>query len=210
VYGESIVRSPKRNGLVAQQVQRAEKPCLVFVKEVAHGKLIEKALGRAGVQCRFVWGSHSTEHRARAVRDLVAGRIDVLICSVIFQEGENIPSLRSVVVASAGKSVIATLQRIGRGMRPTADKSTFEVYDFADRGCGCVKVAKAMGAGTIGTHTGCRWLEKHTRGRLRAYTGEGHSTTVEQWVSGIEPRKTSADQTMGELAEEEGNETFDE
>lgn len=165
VYGECIVRSPKRNSTIVAQAKRAQKPCLVFVKEIAHGRELEKRLRSAGLNSEFVWGTDSVEERKAAVRRLVHGDTDVLVASVIFNEGIDIPELRSVVIASGGKSVIAALQRIGRGMRVQRDaagnviKDTFEVFDVADKGC--------------------RWLERHTRARLRAYSGEGYETVVE-------------------------------
>ena len=165
VYGECVVRSPTRNGVVVKQAKRAQKPCLVFVKEIAHGRELEKRLRTAGLNSEFVWGTDNVEERKAAVRRLVHGDTDVLVASVIFNEGIDIPELRSVVIASGGKSVIAALQRIGRGMRVQRDaagnvvKDTFEVFDIADKGC--------------------RWLERHTRARLRAYAGEGYETVVE-------------------------------
>lgn len=192
VYSECIVRSAKRNRLVVEAVKRAPPgPLLVFVKEVAHGKALEKLLWQHGRKPEFVHGVYSLEARQRKVRDLVAGRIDVLICSVIFQEGIDIPELQSVVVASAGKSTIATLQRLGRGMRAKDShgnlvKTTFDVYDFADYGCGCAAAAKALGTPGVGVHRGCKWLDRHTKDRLKAYAGDGHQTTVEQWVIPVE------------------------
>ena len=173
VYGAAVVRSTVRNRVVVDCVLRAEKPSLVFVKEVSHGKLIEKALWRAGVKNAFVWGTSSSDMRDTKVRDLLAGRLDVLVCSVIFQEGTDIPDLRSVVIASGGKSVIAALQRIGRGMRTAKDKTTFEVWDIADKGCGCRGLK----------HTSCKWLDKHTAARLKAYAAEGHTITIDQGLT---------------------------
>jgi superfamily II DNA or RNA helicase len=183
VYGENIVRSNRRNALVVEAVRRAERPCLVFVKEIRHGRELERRLWAAGLKPAFTWGSHSVEHRMRYVRDLVQGRIDVLVCSVVFQEGIDIPELRSVVVASGGKSVIAALQKLGRGMRPDAKsgKTDFECWDFHDVGCGCTK-AKAEDGEERRTHSGCRWLERHSRARLRAYAQEGYETVIEQLV----------------------------
>ncbi len=158
VYGECIVRSPERNKALVDAAVRAQKPCLVFVKEVKHGKLLLKKLERAGVSADFVWGTDSTDRRKDAVKRLVRGDTEVLICSVIFQEGVDIPELRSVVVGSGGKSVIAALQRIGRGMRRAEGKDMFEVWDIADKGN--------------------KWLEKHTKTRLHAYTSEGHETAI--------------------------------
>lgn len=165
VYGECIVRSPSRNKVVVEQAQKAAKPCMVFVKEIAHGRELEKKLRAAGMTSEFVWGSDSLDERKAAVRRLVHGDTDVLVASVIFNEGIDIPELRSVVIASGGKSIIAALQRIGRGMRVHRDtegnviKDSFEVFDVADKGN--------------------KWLERHTRTRLRAYAGEGYETIVE-------------------------------
>jgi hypothetical protein len=63
-------------------------------------------------------------------------------------------------------------------MRKTEDKTTFEVWDIADLGCGCPKNAR---------HSGCRWLEGHTNARLKAYLSEGHSVTREQPVLALSP-----------------------
>lgn len=160
VYGECIVRSKPRNRLIVRAAQQASKPCLVFVKEIKHGRLLLDALRAVGVSCEFVWGSDPHERRMAAVKRLERGDIEVLVCSAIFNEGVDIPALSSVVIASGGKSVIAALQRVGRGMRSDGGKKTeFEVWDVADRGN--------------------KWLERHTRDRVKAYCGEGYETIVE-------------------------------
>lgn len=179
VYGEAVVRGAMRNKILVKACERAEKPCLLFVKEIKHGKILQRALERRGLAVQFVYGNAKLKTRERAKRDLVAGRHDVLICSVIFQEGEDIPDLRSVVIGSGGKSVIATLQRIGRGMRTAAGKTEFEVWDVADFGCACSREPASM------RHPGCKWLDRHTRSRLNAYTSEGHETVLEEWPESV-------------------------
>jgi superfamily II DNA or RNA helicase len=160
VYGDTIVRSPKRNRLLVAMAQKAAKPCLLFVKEVAHGKALAKALTAKGVRTEFVWGEKSTEVRTAAIRRLEHGDADVLVCSVVLQEGVDIPTLRSVIIGSAGSSAIAAIQRVGRGTRRVQGKTEFEVWEVADKG-----------------H---RWLERHTRSRMKAYMSEGYETTVEK------------------------------
>lgn len=188
VYGEAVVRGAVRNRILVKAAEKAEKPCLMFVKEIAHGKLLAKAIERKGLAAHFIYGNAPLEARERAKRDLVAGRIDVLVCSVIFQEGEDIPDLRSVVIGGAGKSVIATLQRIGRGMRVASGKDTFEVFDIADFGCACMSGPASM------RHPGCKWLDRHTRERLKAYTTEGHETVLEDWVeSAVQPERAASE-----------------
>jgi superfamily II DNA or RNA helicase len=164
VYGECIVRSTKRNRMLVAMAKRAARPCLVFVKEIAHGKRLLKLLQAVGVPSEFTWGSDPHERRVAAIKRLERGDIDVLVCSVIFQEGVDIPALASVVIGSGGKSVIATLQRIGRGMRTDQGRKVeFEVWDLLDRGC--------------------RMLEKHAKARQAAYLAEGHEVVTDDLLA---------------------------
>lgn len=44
----------------------------------------------------------------------------------------NIPGLDAVINAAGGKSEVAVLQMIGRGLRRTKNKDTVLIYDFFD------------------------------------------------------------------------------
>jgi len=158
VYDEGVVRSKERNLTLITAVQKAEKPALVFVKDILHGQAFHRALVKRNIKTDFVWGKASLQTRQAVVRRLERGDLDVLVCSVIFQEGVDIPELRSVIIASGGKSVIAALQRIGRGMRRPDGKETFEVWDVAD--------------------DGNEWLARHAKQRRLAYQREGYSVTI--------------------------------
>ena len=79
------------------------------------------------------------------------------MCTVVFQEGVDIPDLRTVVIASGGSSVIAALQRIGRGMRVSDNKSSCIVIDVHD--------------------TGEYFLENQSKKRKKAYEGAGHDVS---------------------------------
>lgn len=158
VYSDLIVKSQDRNHVVTKMAIAAEKPCLVFVKQVNHGKQIMKYLQRCGLNTAFVWGDKGTMQRQEAVKSLERGDLDVLVCSVIFQEGVDIPSLRSVVMAAGGKSVIATLQKIGRGMRKVEGKDTFQVFDCYD--------------------TGNEYTSKQARKRKKTYLDEHYNVTI--------------------------------
>lgn len=163
VYGEGIVRNTARNNLVVGAAKKSAKPALIFVKEIKHGQAILDRLIRAGITAEFVWGNTITPSRMNSVKRLTRGEIEVLICSVIFQEGIDIPELKSVIIATAGKSVIAAIQRVGRGMRMSAGKGgKFEVWDFYD--------------------TGNRMLERHAKERMRAYEREGYTVNVLQQI----------------------------
>ena len=153
VYSKGVVESVRRNTIVAVIASEAAKPSLVFVKEIVHGRALLRAIAKQGCRAEFVFGDDTSGERSAAIRRLRRGDIDTLITSPIFEQGVDIPEVRSVVVAGGGRSVIRTLQRLGRGMRKTESKSEMELWDFRD--------------------TGHRWLAKHSEERLAAYTGEG-------------------------------------
>lgn len=172
---ELIVESKKRNRLVVAQALVAPKPGLVFVKLKKHGRALTDMLKAAGLRVEFVWGEKNTSQRDDAIKRLQEGRLDVIVCSVVFQTGTDIPEVRSMVIACGGKSEIATLQRIGRGMRIVKDdfgktiKDEFWVFDVMDR-----EPQKHAG------HTGNRWNARHSRERFKAYTGVGHEVTIKE------------------------------
>ncbi len=153
-----IVRSEVRNAAIVRAAVMAAKPALLFVERMEQGEALAVLLRAQGIPTDFAHGSFSVDERKAKVRRLLQGHHEVLICTVIFQEGIDIPALGSIIIGLGGKSVVAALQRIGRGMRMAAGKTTFEVYDLWDFG-----------------HP---YLEKHAKERRAAYEREGHTVTI--------------------------------
>jgi len=159
VYEELICASEERNAAIVEIVRGAPKPCMVFVRIVEHGRLLVRAMRAEGINTEFVWGEKSKLAREGAVERLERGDSEVLVASVVFQEGVDIPGLESVVVASGGKSIIAALQRVGRGMRTDGGrKVTFDVYDVLD--------------------LGSPMMERHSRRRMNTYVRESYATVI--------------------------------
>lgn len=158
VYGDCVVRSKARNAVVAEMAAKAQKPALVFINQVNQGKMLVPAIKKLGMRVELVWGEDDTEERRKAIADLVSGKLDVIVCSNVFAQGVDIPSLRSVVNGAGGSSVILTLQRLGRGTRVTDEKTSFEAWDVLDGG-----------------H---RWLRKHGEARKDTYEKEGLAVQV--------------------------------
>lgn len=158
VYRDFVVHAVERNEVLAKMAHRAQKPCMLFVDEMAHGEALQTLLRARGLNVAFATGSDDLPARKRKIREMVDGGTDVLICTVIFQEGVDIPELASVVVGSGKSSTVACLQRIGRGMRTFAGKGGFEVWDCWD--------------------VGQRWLLRHAHARREAYESEGHDVEI--------------------------------
>jgi superfamily II DNA or RNA helicase len=139
VYQHGVVKSDIRNSALVDIAKFAPKPSLLFIKDISHGNRLLNMIQRAGINSEFVSGKHDESLRVRRIEQLERGDIDVLVCSVIFDTGVDIPELRSVIVGSAGKSAIANLQRLGRGMRLADGKKEFDLYDVYDRGNGMLE-----------------------------------------------------------------------
>lgn len=134
VYGQSVVRNSARNATIVEVVKQAQKPCIVFVKDVQHGRKLALTIRDAGFRTAYVSGSRRVDSRASILRRLDDGDLDVCVATVVFQEGIDVPSLRSVVIASAGTSAIAAVQRAGRATRAADGKDGCEVWDIWDKG----------------------------------------------------------------------------
>lgn len=160
VHKELVLKSAARNRLVVEMCKQAEKPCLTFVGQVKHGSELARQVQATGIKAAFTNGKDPLEKRQRKIRELVQGGTEVLLCTGIFQEGIDIPELRSVVNAAGGQSEVATIQRLGRGMRTCAEegKDTFEMWDVLDGGQ--------------------KWLARHALARKSSYESEGHEVEV--------------------------------
>ena len=138
----------------------AAKPSMCFVKHKDHGYTLQKRLKDAGITSAFVYGKHSREERQRQLSELDKANVQVVICTVIFQEGIDLPSIKSVVIGAAESSAVAAVQRRGRGTRTFQGEGgdTFELWDILDMGQ--------------------RWLDKHSEARMAAYESRGDAVKV--------------------------------
>ncbi len=170
VYREAIVRSETRARAVADVCARAAKPMLVFVDDIKNGHLVGTAemCRSAGLRTAVVHGGTPDGARSFAVKGLREGEYDCIVATEVLEAGIDVPELRSVVIATGGKSAVAAIQRLGRGVRMSPGKDHFELWDFFDYVPGADKDSPRQ-------H---RWCAEHSRKRLNAYTVEGHKPTI--------------------------------
>jgi len=158
VYRAAVVENNQRNAIAisyAEQLQALGLKTLILVKELAHGKLVEEML----VDARFLHGSLTDNMIDDSVRDLESGELSTLIATSIFNEGVDIPCINAVINLAGGKSVISTIQKIGRGMRAKkTGENRLLVLDFYDK-----------------TN---RYLEDHARQRITTCRGEEYTTRI--------------------------------
>jgi len=137
VYEEGIVQNETRNkqGVqIIREIMDRGETVLIFVNKIAHGENIERICFEEGIPVTFVQGSSTIDVRERVKNELNKGITKAVISTTVWKEGINIPNLGNVINMAGGKSEIATLQGIGRGLRKTSDKSHVMIYDFFDPG----------------------------------------------------------------------------
>jgi len=127
VYFDYILNGTRRNAKILDIVENATKPCLVLVNLIEHGNFLLSLLSELKKQdVVFLNGQLKPGERADTDHD-------VIIATSIFDEGVDLPALRTLVLASGGKSAIKATQRIGRLLRPSEGKEIAIVHDFVDR-----------------------------------------------------------------------------
>ncbi len=134
MYEECVVNSQSRNLALLRAMQMADPPGFVFVTQTQHGQNLMDLAIAANIPVRYIDGEANTLTRQEAVAQLVRGDYKFLITTKIFQEGLDVPSLRSVIMGGGGKSVIAELQMLGRGSRITPQKNVFDLWEIYDMG----------------------------------------------------------------------------
>lgn len=135
VYEMAVVRSYGRNNLImnyVKQLAEEEKTSLILVNKIAHGQILERIGQRLGLKIQFIQGKDDSATREYLREALQTKQIDCVIATTIWKEGVNIPSLDAVINAAGGKSEIATLQSLGRGLRSTTDKKDVLLVDIFD------------------------------------------------------------------------------
>lgn len=143
-----LVQNTKRNELIVEVCQYLidiGKNPLVLVQQVQHGRDLALLMSKGGHRVAVLTGGQSvaifddgrcveefTDPEETAKRDFSQGKIDALLGTSVMDEGVDMPSLASVVLAGGGKSKLKLIQRIGRGLRPKPGDNTTFIVDFMD------------------------------------------------------------------------------
>lgn len=127
-YDGLIVNNPARNEVVKQVAEDAAGVVLIIVERIAHGQLLNDMIPTAV----FVHGSDPTDYRQGVLDTMRKGDEGIFIATSIFDQGVDVPSVRTLIIAAGGKSHIKTLQRVGRGLRKKAGDNVLHVHDFLD------------------------------------------------------------------------------
>lgn len=130
-YNEGIVNNIGRNMIIkeiAQELIKQNKTILIQVRQTVHGENIKNILPEA----ILIEGKTKEKVQEKTKQALDNKETKAVISTTVWKEGVDIPNLDCVINAGAGKGEIATIQSVGRVLRPKKHKAI--IVDFIDNG----------------------------------------------------------------------------
>jgi superfamily II DNA or RNA helicase len=135
IYEWCLVKNPTRNKLIVDKAIariKRNRVVLIIVESIRHGKRLKRMFRRKKIVCPFVEGDSEKAYRDRVRHGLKSKRLKVAICTRVWKEGINIPSLNTIILAAGQKEEKGVKQAMGRGLRVAEGKRRIELIDFMD------------------------------------------------------------------------------
>lgn len=133
---EALYASNKtRNRTILRNyLKHASKKAIGFCASKNHALQMARFFNEQGIASAAVFsGTVTEEHqldRYDAIRQLKSGKLKVIFCVDLFNEGFDLPDLDLVMFLRPTDSVTVFLQQLGRGLRKSAGKQFLTVLDF--------------------------------------------------------------------------------
>jgi len=102
-----------------------------FCKSIEHAETMAELFTKAGDESLAFHSGLKTKRRDEAYTAFRAGEVSGLFTVSMFDEGVNIPEINQACSFGQTNSKRIFLQRLGRGLRRTADKKRLQALDFA-------------------------------------------------------------------------------
>ena len=107
--------------------------CLFLLHEIGQAERAKKIALELGLSPYVAHSKNDKKYNDALKERLNNRQINFVIATQVFGTGTNIPNIDVVVLGSLRKSLIETLQNIGRGRRRTKDKQFLIVIDANDK-----------------------------------------------------------------------------
>lgn len=134
-YKHCIVLNTTRNKIIVDKAiatMTLGQSVLIIVEKLEHGRRLQKMFSRRRLEVPFVEGDRHSEFRQVVKNELKAKKIKAAICTRVWKEGINIPSLNHIILAAGMKEEKAVKQAMGRGLRVDVGKEVITLTDFMD------------------------------------------------------------------------------
>lgn len=130
-----ICASDRRNNFIKNLALSLKGNTVILFRYVEkHGEVLKELIEReAQIPVLYVSGKVDREDR-ETIRKFVNEQENSLTLASVgtFALGTNIPNIHNLIFVSPAKSLIETLQKIGRALRKSGTKDSAVLYDIAD------------------------------------------------------------------------------
>ena len=131
---EAYIGNVRRYDLIYKYYRKyPSRRALGFCCSRLHAEEMAKEFCRRGIRAAAVYSNADgefSEERETAVRKLIEGKIQILFCVDMFNEGVDIANLDMVLFLRPTESPVVFLQQLGRGLRKCRGKEYLNVLDF--------------------------------------------------------------------------------
>lgn len=130
-----IVENTERNKLIISEVLASislNETVLIIVENLKHGQILSSMLSAKNITAPFVQGSMERDERISIKENLKCNKNKVVICSKVWREGIDIPSVNKIVYSAGMKEEKLVKQALGRGQRTIEGKIDVKLVDFLD------------------------------------------------------------------------------
>jgi superfamily II DNA or RNA helicase len=135
IYDAVITNSKNRNNLIIEEIKKQNNignSTLTYVTKIEHGEKLITIAKELKIPLIFIQGKTKGEERELFRNQLHLKTIMNVVATSVWREGVNVKSINCIIIAGGGKSEIALLQSIGRGMRKDIGKDKIIIIDFID------------------------------------------------------------------------------
>ena len=115
---------------VDEHVDVTSMRSLGFCVSVEHAEFMARHFSHHGIPAVAISGESPRDERAKALRDLAAGEVNVVFSVDLFNEGVDLPNVDTVLMLRPTESPVLFLQQLGRGLRRAENKPHCTVLDF--------------------------------------------------------------------------------
>jgi superfamily II DNA or RNA helicase len=138
-YRHRISLNMPRNRCIEKIVRegiRRGRRIIVLAEQIDHLKILTKLL--SDIPHRVMSGnkalSGDSSLRIRAMKDMDAGKVRLILASRVFGKGVNVRTVDTIVDATGMPGRDSAIQRYGRGVRTAEGKEELLYIDISDRG----------------------------------------------------------------------------
>lgn len=135
-YDTGIVNNPQRNTLIVDATKHflgIGKSVFIIVNRIEHGRILSEIFLRAGLEVPFISGEENPIIIRSRLEEFEKRTLKCLVSSSISDEGIDIPSMDVLIIGVGNRSVLKTIQRVGRGLRrKEVGENVVSIIDFID------------------------------------------------------------------------------